>query len=51
MAGAPDEYDIGAQPPGLNVYLGEVLTYKAMGHGVTNIGPQGHGQVKILPGG
>ena len=45
------EYDIGAQSSGQNVYLGEVLTYKAMGHGVTNIGPQGHGQVKILPGG
>ena len=44
------EYDIGAQSSGQNVYLGEVLTYKAMGHGVTNIGPQGHGQVKYCLG-
>ena len=44
------EYDIGAQSSGQNVYLGEVLTSKAMALGVTNFGPQGHGQVKYCLG-
>ena len=40
MARAPDEYDIGAQPPGLNVYLGEVLVSKARALDVSNVCPQ-----------
>ena len=39
-AGATDKYDIGTQPPGLNMYLGEVLVSKAMALDVSNGCPQ-----------